>query len=345
MTKIVGLVKRDGVTEKLTIKDVAESLGVSESTVSRAISGKGRIGEATRRRVFDYIEEHNYMPGIGSNGLISGRTRNICWVMPGDCNVVEIPFFQQCMTGLLEVTETFGYNLLVTSSSQNDISHLENLVGNHKADGIVLARTNVDDLAIGFLKGKKVPFLAIGSYDDENVLRVDHDHKAACKEFTSMLLLKGCERIGLLGGNKRLIVNLSRYAGYEEAMLQAGRSAEPGLVYMDIENYVAAEIAVEELLRKKVDCLLCTDDAICLYVLNKLNKENIEVPHAVKVGSFYDSSLLENRIPAISSIDFDACELGRNAGKILIDYMEGKEVNTSNLFGYEIRLKESTKDY
>lgn len=344
MAKKVGSAKREGIAEKLTIKDVAESLGVSESTVSRAISGKGRIGEATRKRVFDYIEKHNYMPGINSNGLISNRTRNIGWVIPGDCNIVETPFFQHCMMGLLEVTETFGYNLVVTVSGQNDISHLENLVNNRKADGIVLARTNVDDLAINFLKGKGIPFLTIGSYDDDAIIRIDHDHKAACRELTSMLLLKGYEKIGLIGGNRRLIVNLNRYLGYEKAMAEAGKPADSSLVYMDIENYVAAEIAVEELMRKKADCLLCTDDAICLYVLNKLNKENIEVPHTVKIGSFYNSNLLENHIPAISSINFDACELGRNAGKILIDYMEGKEVDTNNLLGYEIRLKESTKD-
>lgn len=92
------------------------------------------------------------MPGIYSNGLISNRTRNIGWVIPGDCDIVEMAFFLHCMMGLLEVAETFGYNLVVTIGGQNDISHLENLANNRKADGIVLARTNVDDLAINFLK-------------------------------------------------------------------------------------------------------------------------------------------------------------------------------------------------
>ncbi|WMC93755.1 LacI family DNA-binding transcriptional regulator [Kineothrix sp. MB12-C1] len=343
MDKSVGIAKREEITGKLTIKDVAESLGVSESTVSRAISGKGRIGEATRKKVFDYIEKHNYMPGINSNGLISGRTHNIAWVMPGDCDTVEIPFFQHCMLGLLEVVETFSYHLIVTVSGWSDISHLEHLVNNRKVDGVVLARTNVDDLAIKFLKEKGIPFLTIGSYDDNEVIQIDHDHRSACEELTSMLLLKGYQRVGLIGGSRKLIVNLNRYQGYADALTKVGKVPNSSLIYMDVENYVAAEIAVEELLRKEVECILCMDDAICLYVLNKLHKEMIEVPRHMKVSSFYNSNLLESHIPAVSSIEFDARELGRNAGKILIDYMEGKAVETKNLLGYEIGLKESTK--
>ena len=66
----------------ITISDVAEALGVSKTTVSRAISGKGRIGEATRQKVLAYIEEHDYKPNVIARGLAQSKTFNLCVVMP-----------------------------------------------------------------------------------------------------------------------------------------------------------------------------------------------------------------------------------------------------------------------
>ena len=69
--------------KNITIADVAEALGVSKTTVSRAISGKGRIGQETRDRVLKYIEEHDYKPNVIAKGLAQSKTYNLCVVMPG----------------------------------------------------------------------------------------------------------------------------------------------------------------------------------------------------------------------------------------------------------------------
>ena len=78
---------------KMTINDVAEALSVSASTVSRAISGKGRIGEATRKRVFEFIEEHDYHPNSIAKSLAQSRTNNIAIIIPDVKGVVALPFF------------------------------------------------------------------------------------------------------------------------------------------------------------------------------------------------------------------------------------------------------------
>ena len=89
--------------KNITISDVAEALGVSKTTVSRAISGKGRIGEATRQRILEYIEEHDYKPNVIAKGLAQSRTYNICVVMPGNYSLVDLPFFQEIIMGIQEV--------------------------------------------------------------------------------------------------------------------------------------------------------------------------------------------------------------------------------------------------
>ncbi len=114
---------------------------VSKTTVSRAISGKGRIGKETRKRVMEYIEEHDYKPNAIAKGLAQSKTYNICVVMPRDYEVVDWNFFQRCLFGIQEMAETVGYDILLTMCQMNDISSLERIVANHKVDGVILMRT------------------------------------------------------------------------------------------------------------------------------------------------------------------------------------------------------------
>ena len=85
------------IKKSVTIHDVAKDLGVSPSTVSRAISGKGRIGNETRERILNYIEEHNYHPNAAAQSLANSRTGNIAMVLPEVKTLAEMPFFQHCM--------------------------------------------------------------------------------------------------------------------------------------------------------------------------------------------------------------------------------------------------------
>ena len=98
----------------LTIADVAEALGVSKTTVSRAISGKGRIGVATRDRVLKYIEEHDYKPNVIAKGLAQSKTYNLCVVMPADYAVVDLTFFQECLLGIQEIAGIMEYDILLS---------------------------------------------------------------------------------------------------------------------------------------------------------------------------------------------------------------------------------------
>lgn len=85
--------------KKLTMDDVAKALGVSKTTVSRAVSGKGRIGEQTRQKVLEYIAQHNYKPNVMAKGLANKRTYNIGMVLQADMLSSDLPFFQRRLRG------------------------------------------------------------------------------------------------------------------------------------------------------------------------------------------------------------------------------------------------------
>lgn len=329
--------------KNITIADVAEALGVSKTTVSRAISGKGRIGKETRERVQAYIEKHDYKPNVIAKGLAQSKTYNICVVMPGDYEVVDLAFFQECLFGIQEIAGIMEYDILLSICKTNDISSLERIIANHKVDGVILMRTFVIDMQIEFLLQKKVPFVTVGSTNYKDVIQIDHNHKSACKELTSIILMKQLKKIALVGGDEDYVVTQSRLRGFKEAYQKMGELIDESLLFLNMENKVMVDKTVKDILERNVDCILCMDDAVCSRVLKTLREEHVKVPQGVRVASFYNSTILENNVPSITSLSFDAKELGMVACKTLLDLIEGIPVKERTLLPYEVVLKESTK--
>lgn len=327
----------------ITITDVAEALGVSKTTISRAISGKGRIGEETKQRVLEYIEANNYTPNVIAKSLAQSKTYNICVVMPGDYALIDLRFFQEAIMGIQEAAGKMEYDVLLSVCQQDDITGLERVVNNRKVDGVILLRTFEKDKQIEFLKAKKVPFVATGSTSYSGVVQIDHDHESACRELTSVVLLNKNARVALLGADEKIIVNKRRKKGFQEAFAMAGREVDQELLFLNLENRQEINHAVEEALEKKADFLLCMDDGICSQVLRKLRQSHVKVPNQVKVASFYNSSVLQNNVPSITSLAFDAKELGMVACQNLLSQIDGVEVPSKMLLSYEVVLKESTK--
>ena len=112
---------------------------------------------------------------------------------------------------------------------------------------------------------------------------------------------------------------------------------------MDCETDNMVEHATAECLRGKAECIICTDDRVCVAVLNKLNRDGVSIPEQIKIASFYDSIMLGNYKPAISSLCYDPKELGMVACTTLLDYINGKQVRKKILLGYDVVLKGSTK--
>lgn len=329
----------------LTIADIAQELGVSKTTVSRAMSGKGRIGEETRKRVQEYVEAHHYSPNVVAKGLAQNKTFNLGLVLPGDYNIVELPFFQKCMMGISRTASAAGYDVLLSMVTADKITQLKRAVTNRKIDGVILTRTLTDDAPMRYLQENGVPFVAIGSTDDDRAVQIDNDHRGACRELTGRLLDGGVRSLALIGGREEYIVTRNRLRGFEDAFAKRPGWHGSRQTFLNVEDDREVEKIVERLLEERVGCIVCMDDFLCGCVLNALQTRQIAVPEQMQVVSFYDSNVLENRIPAITSIRFDVEELGRKACGLLLQILEGEEVEDHTLLGYEVRMRESTKRF
>lgn len=328
--------------KNMTISDIAEELGVSKTTVSRVLSGKGRIGEETRTRVLNYIKDINYKPNLIAKSLAQSKTYNIGVVLPADSSK-EVPFFQTCLMGVCEVVNVQNYDVIAAVVTENDISQLVRLVENQKVDGVVLTRSFVNDLSVHYLKEKNIPFVLIGSSSEEGVVEIDSDHVNACSELTSYLMAPKCHTIAYFTVSQQHMVEQKRYRGYCDAFEQKHQEVDKSLVFHNLTTKALTEQAVETGLSRGVDCIICSDDRLCSWVLSIFHQMNISVPKDVMLASFYNSSYLENYSPAITAIDFDAKDLGYMAGKQILKLLNHDEVSKRMLLSYKIMMNQSTQ--
>ncbi len=339
----MGDSNKRNVSKNMTIGDIAKDLGLSKSTISRAISGKGRISESTMLKVQDYIRKHNYKPNAMAKGLAQSRTYNIGVILPADANLTQIPFFQSCLMGICEEAANEDYDVVVTTVKEDDITFLQRLIYNQKVDGVILTRSLVNDVPAGYLKKNGIPFVVIGSCEEDDIIQIDSDHIAGCCELTSILLMSGCHSLALLAGNQNYMVNRNRYAGFVKAFRDLKVNMDESIVFLDMNNNIVIDHAVKTVMDKHTDCIVCSDDLICSRVLAKLNNDNYSIPEDVKVASFFNNAHLESYNPPITALSINPVELGAAAAKRLIAVISAADVIAKTWVNYEIMLKRSTK--
>lgn len=329
--------------KKLTMDDVAKELGVSKTTVSRAVSGKGRIGEETRKRVLDYIALHNYKPNAIAMGLAKNRTYNIGLVLPQDLLSQDLPFFPKALRGISEMAAEEEYDVILTLTDSKDLLSLERVIENRKVDGLILMRTLQDDKPARMLKESGLPFVAIGMSDDPQIYQVDNDHVEACRELTGILLLKGLKKIAVVAGNMNYVINRKRLEGFYRAHEDLGMEADPSLVFTDVESSMFVSRVTDMILMRNVNCIIGADDLITSQILQELEAEDVFIPQDMRLASFHYSQLLASAKAGITAIKFDNEELGREACRVLLRRIQGEDVPYVTKLSYEVTLRESTK--
>lgn len=329
--------------KEISISELARRLDISATTVSRALSGKGRVGRETRKRILDYIEEHDYIPNIHSSRETEKAVRTICVTLPGEEDFAEMPYFQKIMLSIYDYLQMNDYDIIVIKIKANDITALERVIQNRKVDGVILTRTIEDSIAIHYLQREAIPFVVIGSYYDTEVYQVDVEQENACCELTSILIRMGIRKIALLCADISHVVTQNRYNGFVKAFEENNLEVDTSLVFDEVGYPLVAEKVIEDVLKQQIECIICMDDNICINVLNKLRKENVRIPEDIKVASFFNNSLLSNYYPAITCLDFDIRELGKSAAKMLLDILKGNDTPKRLELGYQVMLKNSTK--
>lgn len=325
----------------MTLEEIAKQLGVSKSTVSRALSGKGRIGEETKNKICTYAKQCGYVTKEEIKSNLS-KTRNLGVIIPADAYEVTMPFFQECLLGICESTAKQDYNVVIGTHQGYDISGIKNLVENKKVDGIILMRNLADDSALEYLTEKNIPVAIVGTCGEENVIQVDCDNRAATENLMQMLVARGYKRFALLLGDTTYRVNRERYKGYRDAIMKAGLSNSNQAIYKNIKDQHDIDDVLYSIMMRKIEHIICGDDVICTKVVSKLQSEGYKIPDQIAVASLYNSTNLDCFSPTITTVNVSARLLGNTVAKHLVNCLLGKEYTVKTNIDYEILFRKST---
>lgn len=326
--------------------DIALELGVSKSTVSRALAGSARISEETKKRVSECARMHGFIPNLAAKALAVRKTLNIAAVMPLEATNSEMMFFHECLSGMAKRAAEADYSVLVclSDSEGGTQSRLEKIIQNRKVDGVVLMQLRHDDRNLSYLENENFPFVVIGSVDDENVYQVDSRMAESCEAFTRECVYSELNA-GVIGekgnvlfvcGSLDVEANNNRLSGFFQGMESKDFESVQYAVCTDFEDIDTSVCDGQWKL------ILCSDDVVCLRVISILKANGIEIGRDVKLASFHDSVLLSTNNPPVSALKVDSFSLGEGAVDSVLALVSKKPVAKKSFIDCSFIFRSST---
>jgi len=218
----------------MSLRQLAEQLGLSQTTVSRALNGYPEVSERTRRRVQAVAEQTGYAPNPRARSLATGRAMAVGHVIPAASqHEIMNPVFADFIAGAGAIYQAAGYDLVLTLVPDDDEeATYRALAARGRVDGVIVQTPRPDDARITTLQELGLPFVVHGRTPGcaDGYSWVDMDNARAFGRATRHLLELGHRRIALLNGPTDLGFAIRRRAGVSDALAEVGLSLDPGLV-------------------------------------------------------------------------------------------------------------------
>ena len=239
----------------MNLKMLSEVLGLSQTTISRALNGYPEVSEKTRKRVEQAAREHNYSPNRGASTLATGRSMTIGHVLSeATSNELVNPIFGDFIAGASEIYKANKYDMLFSLVKNEEEADIYNsLLRRGVVDGVVLQAPKISDERIKMLDKLGIPFVVHGrsSKSDASYSWVDVNNRSAFRRATEFLLDLGHRRIALINGLTSLDFAQRRYFGYCEALKSRGVEIDSDLVTGSEMTEVYGYMVAKEMLLQR----------------------------------------------------------------------------------------------
>jgi LacI family transcriptional regulator len=216
----------------VNLKELSAHLGLSPTTVSRALNGYSDVAESTRERVVEAAERLGYQPNMAARRLAIGRADAVGLIYPPDVGDLADPRFLEVVAGMTERFSASNIDLLIVATQRADeLATYERLVQNRRIDALIVARTRLEDPRIDYLVQAKFPFVAYGrTARPQGYAWFDFDNEAGTALAVQRLIGFGHRRIAYVHAPPVLNFAGQRLAGYQRAMVAAGLAVDPACV-------------------------------------------------------------------------------------------------------------------
>ncbi len=336
----------------VTLRDLAQALGLSITTVSRALAGYDDVAEETRRRVRQAAEEMGYVPNLLARRLQRRRTETLGFVLPTSGPRFADPFFSTLLAGIGDEAARWNYDLLVSTRppGAEEVEVYRRLTQGGLVDGLFLVRIRREDWRIRFLLDQAFPFVCYGRSDVAgDYLYVGVDGAAGMEVLTRHLLDRGHRRIAFLKAPSDLFLSHDRFAGYRRALEEAGLPLEPELLVEGDLTQAGGYRAVRRLLAglppaRWPTALIASNDLMALGAMRAFREAGLTVGRDVAVAGFDDIPQAEHSHPPLTTVRQPIYEIGGRACRMLLQVLHGEApANRQVVLQPELVLRESTE--
>ena len=321
----------------VTLKRIAEELGISVATVSKALKGYSDVSEKTKRRVLDLVDQLNYRPNSFAQSLRNSESKIIGLIIPE----IDHDFFAKIIHGTISEATKHGYAVIVLQSDdiyENEKEQM-NMLLDKNVDGILISlsnnTTNIDH--VREVLQRDVPLVLYDKiYKLLDCSKVIINDKNAAFDATQHLIESGCKKIAYVTGNLDPQTTIDRYLGYKAAIDESDLTYNKDLIYttqnlsFDDGYQIAEEILKDH---PDIDGIFAFTDIIATGVLMKLKEMEVKIPEEVSLIGFSNWFMTSVTTPKLSTVDQPGFEMGSKAFSLLLSEIKAKKK------GYPIQHK------
>ncbi|SFH43011.1 LacI family DNA-binding transcriptional regulator [Pedobacter insulae] len=316
--------------EPVTIKDIAKALGLSTSTVSRALRDTHEISAATKKIVLAYAKEINYQPNPIALSLKERRSKSIGVVVSEVAN----SYFSQAINGIESIAYDRGYHVIISQTHESydrEVINVQHLAS-RSVDGLLvsLSSETTDISHLSSLHERGLPIVFFDRVADEiDTHKVIANNEKGAYQATEYLIKQGYQRIAHLTSSKHLSISIERLSGYEAALRDHNMEVSSSYIKHCLHGGMLpeeTETAIKELmsLKEKPDAIFVAGDRLSTGCLSVFKKLSIAVPEEIAIAGFSNSDVLDLFNPSLTSVRQPAYDIGQLATEMLLQLIEAK---------------------
>lgn len=306
----------------ITIKDIAKELGVSPSTVSRALKDHPDISHDTKKEINELAKKLNYQPNTVALSLRQSKTNTLGVIIPEIAHF----FFSAVISGIEDIAHDAGYHVIITQSNESFEREVMNTKAlfNSRVDGILMSvsRETENYEHLQSLLDYDIPLVFFDRIIDSlNACKVIVNDEQGAYEATTHLIEQGCYRIAHLAGPQNLAISKNRLNGYKAALADNRYMIDDNLIKVcGLGTFEEAESITNEILdyRFPPDAIFANNDVAAYGAMMAIRKKQLKIPEDIAIVGFSNwrfSSLIQ---PALSSVTQPGFKMGQEATRLLM---------------------------
>lgn len=335
-------------SHNITIKDIAKALGVSASTVSRALKDHPDISEKTKKKVQELATQLKYKPNTIALSLRSSRSHIIGVIIP---QIVH-HFFSSVISGIEEIAFERGYHVMICQSNESferEVMNTQLLLAS-RVDGIIISITkdtnNFEHLHD--IQKNEIPVVFFDRICPE--IQADrvviNDYQAAF-DMVAHLLEQGARKIVHFAGPQHLEIGRKRQQGYLDALKKHGIPPDEKLIYTCDMHEQAIKNTKAMIERDNLpDAIFAVNDSTAIGALSVLKEHHIPVPGQVRIAGFTNGHISTVTDPPLTTIDQHAIKMGQKAIEVLLSRIENTNTQPPKTYQipHELIIRGSTSE-